>query len=107
MNQCLEKFWHLTLIQPHFDYECSAWYPNLSKKLKHRIQTIENKCMSSSLWLDELAHISHEEFDKLKWLPVTNRLKQCVNSIAFKYFNKQYTNYLYEAFDIAMVNNFQ
>ena len=27
------------LIQPHFDYACSAWYPNLIKKLKHRIQT--------------------------------------------------------------------
>ena len=26
------------LIQPHFDYACSAWYPNLSKKLKSRIQ---------------------------------------------------------------------
>ena len=23
------------LIQPHFDYACSAWYPNLSKKLKN------------------------------------------------------------------------
>ena len=22
------------LIQPHFDYACSAWYPNLSKKTK-------------------------------------------------------------------------
>ena len=22
------------LMQPHFDYACSAWYPNLSKKLK-------------------------------------------------------------------------
>ena len=22
------------LIQPHFDYACSAWYPNLTKKLK-------------------------------------------------------------------------
>ena len=27
------------LIEPHFDYACSAWYPNLTKKLKHRIQT--------------------------------------------------------------------
>ena len=27
------------LIQPHFDYACSAWYPNLTKKLKNRIQT--------------------------------------------------------------------
>ena len=23
------------LTQPHFDYACSAWYPNLSKKSKH------------------------------------------------------------------------
>ena len=25
------------LIQPHFDYACSTWYPNLSEKLKNRI----------------------------------------------------------------------
>ena len=28
-----------TLIQPRFDYDCPAWYPDLSKKLKNRIQT--------------------------------------------------------------------
>ena len=33
------------LIQPHFDYACSVWYPNLTKKLKHRIQTTQNKCI--------------------------------------------------------------
>ena len=27
------------LIQPRFDYDCSVWYPNPSKKLKNRIQT--------------------------------------------------------------------
>ena len=26
------------LIQPHFDYACSAWYPNLSKKLKTKFK---------------------------------------------------------------------
>ena len=25
------------LIKPHFDYECTAWYPNLCKKLKNKI----------------------------------------------------------------------
>ena len=50
------------LIQPHFDYACSAWYPNLTKKSKHRIQTTLNKCMCFWLWLDKLKHISHEEF---------------------------------------------
>ena len=33
------------LIQPHFDCSCSAWYPNLTKKLKNRIQTSQNKCI--------------------------------------------------------------
>ena len=33
------------LIQPHFDFACPAWYPNLIKKLKYRIQTTQNKCM--------------------------------------------------------------
>ena len=31
------------LIQPNFGYACSAWCPNLSKKLKSRIQTSQNK----------------------------------------------------------------
>ena len=26
------------LIQPHFDYVCTAWYPNLSKKLKGKLE---------------------------------------------------------------------
>ena len=26
-----------------FDYACTAWYPNLNKKLKNRIQTTQNK----------------------------------------------------------------
>ena len=33
------------LIQLHFDYAYSAGYPNLSKKLKNRIQTSQNKCI--------------------------------------------------------------
>ena len=46
------------LIQPHFDYACPAWYPNLTKKLKQRIQTTQNKCMRFCLQLDRLKHIS-------------------------------------------------
>ena len=59
------------LIQVHFDYECSAWYSNLTKKLKHRIQTTQNKYMSFCLQLDGLTHISNEEIERLNWLPVT------------------------------------
>ena len=40
------------LIQPHFDYACSAWYSDLTKTLKNRIQTSQNKCIRFSLQLD-------------------------------------------------------
>ena len=46
------------LVQPHFDYACSAWYPNLTKKLKNRIQTSQNKFISFCLQLDKMTYIS-------------------------------------------------
>ena len=33
------------LIQPHFDYACTAWYSDLSKKLKDKLQVTQNKCI--------------------------------------------------------------
>ena len=33
------------LIQLHFDYACTAWYQNLSKKLKDKLQVTQNKCI--------------------------------------------------------------
>ena len=64
---------------PHFNYACSALYPNLTKKLKYRLQTTQNKCKRFCLQLDKFSYISHEEFERLNWLPVTYTLKQCVN----------------------------
>ena len=46
------------LIQPHFDYACSAWYPNISRKLQNRIQTLQNKCICFCLQLDKMSYIS-------------------------------------------------
>ena len=34
----LRRMLYNALLQPHFDYACSAWYANLTKKLKRRIQ---------------------------------------------------------------------
>ena len=33
------------MIQPHFDYACTAWYSNLCEKLKNKIQITQNKCV--------------------------------------------------------------
>ena len=32
------------IIQPHFDYACSVWYPLLNKSLFKKIQTAQYKC---------------------------------------------------------------
>ena len=89
------------LIQPHFDHAHSAWYPNLTKKLKNRIQT----CFC--LQLDKRTHISHKEFEILNWLLVTERFNQCINSIVFTYVNNQWANYLNIIFQTALENNIQ
>ena len=64
-------------------------------------------CMRFCLRLDKLKHISHEGFERLNWLPVTYRFKQCIISIVFKYFNGRLPNYLNEVFDVTTESNFQ
>ena len=66
------------LIQPHFDYACSAWYPNLSKKLKDKLQVTQNKCIRFCLELQSRKHISNEHFHNLNWLPIHQMFQQCV-----------------------------
>ena len=93
-----QKYWSLdvplcrllcnALIQPHFDYACIAWYPNLSKKLKDKLQVTRNKCIRFCLKLQSREHISNDHFHKLDWLPINQMLQQCVTSTVFKFVQK-------------------
>ena len=42
-------------MQPHFDYACSVWYRNLYKKVKTKLQSLQNKCVYFCLQLDNKA----------------------------------------------------
>ena len=64
------------LIQPHFDYACSAWYPNLNAKLKRKLQIMQNKCIRFCLKLDKMHQISEEDLKTINWLPVNQRVQQ-------------------------------
>ena len=66
------------LIQPHFDYACSAWFPNLNKKFLKKIQIAQNKCMRFCLFLGNRTHIGVNEFKRIKWLPTKKRFQQCL-----------------------------
>ena len=51
------------LIQPHFDYACSACYfhEKLNEKLKKKIQITQNKCIRFFLKVDKRHHIFSKE----------------------------------------------
>ena len=52
------------LIKQHFDYGSSAWYPNLNKKFKSKLQTIQNKYIRNCLQLDNRSHIGMKNLIK-------------------------------------------
>ena len=85
------------LIQPHFDYAFG--------KLKNKIQTTQNKCVQFCLNLDKMAHISQNEFEKLNWLPISDRINQCILSTTFKFVNDMGPNYLNEMFQWTAESN--
>ena len=64
------------MIQPFFDYACNAWYPNLNKNLKTRLQAAQNKCIRFCLKLGDRTSIKVKEFEKINWLPIQDRVNQ-------------------------------
>ena len=58
-----------TLSHPHFDYVCAAWYPNLNKKNRSKLQVLQNNCIRFCLQLDNREHIETKHFDKINSLP--------------------------------------
>ena len=54
-----------TLIQPHFDCACSAWYLHLSKTLKKKNLTLQNRCIRFCLQLVKMSHISQKGFETI------------------------------------------
>ena len=87
------------LMQPHFDYACSAWYPNLNRKLTKKIQIAQNKCIRFCLNMGNRTHIGIEEFKKINWLPTRERFEQCVCVGAYKFFNNLSPSYMSDIFN--------
>ena len=73
------------LIQPHFDYACPVWYRKLNKKVKTKLQTLQNKCVRFSLQLDNKAHVGITEFKQINRLPINYRFRQCLAANVFKF----------------------
>ena len=86
------------LIQPHFDYAGSAWFPMLTKRLTKKIQTAQNKCIRFCLNLSNRAHVGIKKFNDINWLPTKERFEQCTATNVFKFFNNSAPSYMSEMF---------
>ena len=89
------------LIQPHFDYACSAWFPLLNGRLTKKIQTAQNKCIRFCLNLNNRAHVGIKEFKDINWLPTKERFEQCTATKVFKFFDNSAPSYVSEIFSPA------
>ena len=86
------------LIQSHFDYGCSSWFPLLKKNLKLKLQKAQNKCIRFCLNLPPRSHINPSHFRKINWLPVSDRVEYCIANTVFKYWNGIVPGYIHEMF---------
>ena len=60
--------------------------------------------MCFSLNVDSKGHIGLTEFEKINWLPINDRFKQCISSMTFKYFNYLSPLYMNDVFNLAGQN---
>ena len=88
-NQFLDVFLRRrlcnALLQPHFDYACTVWYPYWTKQLKDKLKVIQNECIRFYLKLQCRKYISNEHFQKLNWLTINQTFKQCLTSTVLNF----------------------
>ena len=98
LNSHLRRLLCNALIQPHFDYACQAWFPNLPKALSKKMQCAQNKCIRFCLHLENRAHLDKKEFKQINWLPINERVNQRICVSAYNSFNKTSPSYMSEIF---------
>ena len=98
LNLHCKKLLIMSLIQCHFDYGCSLWYPGLSKLLRNRLQITQNKIIIFVLKLDPRTHIGSDEFKTLGWLTVSKRVDQIILNHIFRIKSRTSPDYMKEHF---------
>ena len=60
-------------------------YPKLSMSLKTKLQTTHSSCVRYCLGLKDRSHIGNNKLEKINWLPVSDRIGQCLVVTASNY----------------------
>ena len=101
LNLHTEKLLVLSLIQCHFDYACSFWYPGLTQFLRNRLQTTKNKIIRFVLKMGPRSQIGQDVFKAVGWLPVSKRVDQIILNHFFKIKSGTSPDYMTEQFTLA------
>ena len=104
LNFSIRKTLCTALIQCHYDYSCSSWYPGIGKTLKDNLQIAQNKMIRFILNLDNRSHIGHKELAKAGFIKVSDRVTQLKLGHAFKIYNETSPSYLTSHFQKLSLN---
>jgi hypothetical protein len=98
LNMAIRKDLCSALIQCYFDYACSAWYCGISKQLRYRLQTTQNKVVRFILNLGPREGISRNILDSLGFLNVEDRAMQLRLNHVYNIFHGNSPSYICEQF---------
>ena len=102
LNKDIRRLLCNSLIQPHYDFACSSWYPLLTQNLKKRLQISQNKCIRFCLNLSNRDSIDLTKFNEINWLPVNKRVEQCICTLIYKYVHNNVPEYTEDIFTIKV-----
>ena len=94
-----------TLIQKHYDFACCSWYPIMSLSLKTELHTTQNSCIKYFWRLKDRSHIRKNEFEKINWLPVSNRFHQWLAVTAYNFKNALSPKYMGDIYSLQISPN--
>jgi hypothetical protein len=94
LSKDIRKILSLSLVQSQMDYACMAWYFQLPKAYKQKLQVVQNRMMRFILDKDHRDHIGRTEFHSINFVNVHNRVTQLSLNIVHKMFYRNTPEYL-------------
>ena len=82
------------LVNPHFEYACNAWYRSVNAKVKHKLQTAQNKMIRYLLNYGCRRHIGFNDFKKSNFLDINARVDYMSLNMMFNIFNNVAPSYM-------------
>ena len=70
--------------------------------VKTKLQTTQNSRIRYCLALNDRSHIGKNKFEKMNWLPVSNRVEQCLNVTAYNFKNALSPKYMGDIYSLQI-----